>query len=695
MYKIIMILLSLSLLHANIFELIDNGDNKGVNNLLNDDRSILDSKSKDGLSPLLYSSAKGKLEIVKNLLERGADLHSKDREGSGILINGVASGNLDLVKFLLTQDLDLNFQDSNGMTPLHFAAMFKDPAIADLLLKNGAKIVKNRHGNSPLFSSIYYGNLETTKLVLQNGGDLNEKSSRGLSLIYPAIISKNIDLMKYLNDKGLDFKTIDSFGKNMVYYAFSRADIPTIKYLMDLGLEYQLEEDEEYTIIHAAMRGKKIENLKFAMEQNIVISDKAKLSLAHHLFNSDEDIFNLVYENIVLKDQKCYNQCVDEETPFIFWPVFTDKPQYLKRFIDDGIALDGVSSRSNRNILHEAIYHNKSDIIDVLMGSKVDLDNRDKFYNRSILHSAVLTGSKDIVEKIFKQYPEGVEKEDIYGYTPLDYSVKYGFNSITEYLNEREAKNSDIFQLENSKQIADNQLRITHTGHSGFIVSDDDIALIFDYWEDRRSVDNRSIKNGSLNIDDFEGKEIYVFSSHTHRDHYDKKIFQLGDKATYILGFKDPTLKQDYISMEGRSQRKFNNIKVTSVSSNDSGVGFLVEYKGTKIFHTGDHANRHRDLTGNYLPEIEYIKNSVGKVDILITPVSGCNFGDNIAVWKGNSAAVSALKPSLVLPAHSNNGSNEFIKFSSYIEREYPELSCIPLVNPGDYTTFSTKAKIQ
>ena len=68
-------------------------------------------------------------------------------------------------------------------------------------------------------------------------------------------------------------------------------------------------------------------------------------------------------------------------------------------------------------------------------------------------------------------------------------------------------------------------MKITYINHSCFSVELDNCILLFDYFD------------GSIPKFD-NNKKIYVFSSHSHHDHYNKSIFDLrkillnGDKYT-------------------------------------------------------------------------------------------------------------------------------------------------------------------
>ena len=123
-------------------------------------------------------------------------------------------------------------------------------------------------------------------------------------------------------------------------------------------------------------------------------------------------------------------------------------------------------------------------------------------------------------------------------------------------------------------------MKVTYLDHSGFIVEYKSYVLIFDWYRGQLP------EFGSQ-------KKIYVFASHSHYDHFNKKIF--GWKKQYpdiqyilssdILGGKD--LEQvTYVTADREYQ--FGDIKVQTLHSTDEGVAFVVNVEDKVIYHAGD-----------------------------------------------------------------------------------------------------------
>jgi L-ascorbate metabolism protein UlaG (beta-lactamase superfamily) len=124
--------------------------------------------------------------------------------------------------------------------------------------------------------------------------------------------------------------------------------------------------------------------------------------------------------------------------------------------------------------------------------------------------------------------------------------------------------------------------------------------------------------------------------------------------------------------MGPREVRTIDGVKITTIKSNDPGVGFWVETDGVVIFHAGDHANRWQDFSGPYKEEIDFLAATGKRPDIAFMPISGCNFGDQEAVKMGVCYALETLKPLVFLPMHSGGGEHRYVEFVNEVGPKFP-----------------------
>ena len=127
-------------------------------------------------------------------------------------------------------------------------------------------------------------------------------------------------------------------------------------------------------------------------------------------------------------------------------------------------------------------------------------------------------------------------------------------------------------------------MKITYLDHSGILVEIKDCYCIFDYYK------------GELPPLDKE-KEVIVFCSHSHNDHYNPLIFDLLDKSgmCYQAVLANDISDENRLSKIKHSFVKpdecyqfVGRIQVETLLSNDSGVAFIVSTDEGMIYHGGD-----------------------------------------------------------------------------------------------------------
>ena len=101
-----------------------------------------------------------------------------DRED---LVASVRGGDLDSVRQLLEQGSDGNTADSQfGVTPLAWAALHGNLAVAELLLNSGADVnARNQDGTTALHSAVFLGRPSMAALLIERGADVNARNQRG------------------------------------------------------------------------------------------------------------------------------------------------------------------------------------------------------------------------------------------------------------------------------------------------------------------------------------------------------------------------------------------------------------------------------------------------------------------------------------------------------------------------------------
>lgn len=178
-------------------------------------------------------------------------------------------------------------------------------------------------------------------------------------------------------------------------------------------------------------------------------------------------------------------------------------------------------------------------------------------------------------------------------------------------------------------------MKVTYLNHSGFLVEWEDSYWLFDYYKGRLPELDSS-------------KDIFVFCSHSHEDHFNPIIFALKEKypkvvyvfsnqirktceklqkkqngvripeIVYVQSRKDITLKD---SLE-------NVLEIHTLQSTDCGCAFYIEYCDKSIYHAGDlhwwywsgeEEAWNKKMTADYKKEMEYLEGK--NIDLAFTPL--------------------------------------------------------------------------
>jgi len=152
------------------------GQHYDVFSLLIDHSPAVDILTGFGLTALHLAAWRGRVEIGKRLLSRGADLNARDNLDRTPLCVAADWGQLDFARMLLEHDVLINAKANEGETPLHRASRRGYVEIVQLLLENGAKIsARNRHGKTPSEVASNNEYLEVVRLISEyDGGSLKD-----------------------------------------------------------------------------------------------------------------------------------------------------------------------------------------------------------------------------------------------------------------------------------------------------------------------------------------------------------------------------------------------------------------------------------------------------------------------------------------------------------------------------------------
>ena len=129
----------------------------------------------NGVTPLHVAASWGHANVVRALLEHGADAGARDKDGGTPLHFAALTGQVDAVCALLEHGADAGAQGKDGGTPLHlvplhFAALNDQAAAVCALLDGGADAeVRGKGGATSLHLAAWKGHADVVRLLRDAG----------------------------------------------------------------------------------------------------------------------------------------------------------------------------------------------------------------------------------------------------------------------------------------------------------------------------------------------------------------------------------------------------------------------------------------------------------------------------------------------------------------------------------------------
>src|SRR5688500_16811768 len=121
----------------------------------------------DGRTPLISAAARGDLEVVNVLVQRGADVNVKDKRGYTALFHAIEAMYDDVALVLMSQpSLDPNARGKNGTTALiNYVWRTRKDAVEKLLERGADVNAQDADGDAPLHGAAQYGDVEILNLL--------------------------------------------------------------------------------------------------------------------------------------------------------------------------------------------------------------------------------------------------------------------------------------------------------------------------------------------------------------------------------------------------------------------------------------------------------------------------------------------------------------------------------------------------
>lgn len=260
---------------------------------------------------LIYACDKGYKEEVLRLLDLGADVNGSLGNGVTPLMYATQGGRLDIVKILVLNDAKVNNVPDNGMTALASAVLIDSMKIAEFLIRNSADVNQSDHYKvTPLMQAIANGNYLMTDMLLYYNADVLQKDVQGTDALMVASFLGLTDIVSLLTDIGADVSSSDAKQRTPLHLAVQNGFIDVVEILLDNGAEIDKTDIAGLTPLGTAIENDDLEMTRF------LVSKGAK---ANKKFSNTQNALTIAAEH---KNDSIIQFLQQSKVRRILWPTF-------------------------------------------------------------------------------------------------------------------------------------------------------------------------------------------------------------------------------------------------------------------------------------------------------------------------------------------------------------------------------------
>lgn len=423
---------------------------KTIDYLLSLPGNNVDKPTHDGRSYLMWAGSAGDIDVMKLLLNKGADTKVVGSHGFTWFTFTVNAGheNTAIYDLMIANGVDVKQTNRAGANAILLMARHsKDGRIISYFEGKGLDVnAEDNKGNNILFYASKRGNIALIKTYIKKGFDYKKLNSEGENLALYATqgsrgYSNPLEVYEYLETLGLDFTVVNKNGQNALHYlASSVKDIAVVDFFIEQGIDIYQKDNEGNTPFLNAARGNNLVVLQKLIPSVININQKNKdgfsaITFATQRINSETFSF--------LKSKGADLNVVDAEGNNLYYHLFS---AYNRR------------TKANFKMLAAAL---ETTNVSFVKASK----------NTTPLHIAVEKGDEKLILKALELGAE-INKKNVDGLTPLHLAaMKASDVSILKILLNKGADKKILTDFEESAYdlATENELLKKHTVDINFL----------------------------------------------------------------------------------------------------------------------------------------------------------------------------------------------------------------------------------
>ena len=198
---------------------------------------------------LAKAAAKGDIETIDRLIEKGVDVNAKGKDNVTPLLFALKGKNKKGFLRLLEHGADPNIQNERGDSVMSLACLAKDDS-------DWLKMVLKHKGNpnlvdpvaiiggdeTPLFHAVDGRNIKNMELLIEAGANLNHQDKSNYTPSMYAAGNRQYKMVYLLLQKGADWRLVNKHGQDLAFtcmsYKVMQNDFPEVYRYQEKVLDF-------------------------------------------------------------------------------------------------------------------------------------------------------------------------------------------------------------------------------------------------------------------------------------------------------------------------------------------------------------------------------------------------------------------------------------------------------------------------
>jgi ankyrin repeat protein len=214
----------------------------------------------DYFTPLHVASSYGYLEVVRTLVEQGADMTAQDNRKKTPLHAAAGEGRVDVARFLVEHGADATALDMHGWIPLHWASLGGHVEVARFFIERGVDSTTRAYdGRTSLHVASEEGHVKVARYLLEHGADPRARAKDGRTPLHLASNAGSLDIVRFLVEHGADVTARANDGRTSLHVTSEVGNVKVAHFLLEHGAELTARANDGRTSLHLAVEMGRVE----------------------------------------------------------------------------------------------------------------------------------------------------------------------------------------------------------------------------------------------------------------------------------------------------------------------------------------------------------------------------------------------------------------------------------------------------